>query len=260
MLRCQEPDALPAADALFLHVDQSLLPSPYRGLGGMFAGAINADIVDIRKRTLSQNQVVPGDGYGGPVIVKASLNHAGGPERNAMAPAGAGARWVFRLRNQWRALQARARRLWSAAPATAAMLGKGGYCVLPSVRHVPALCFDDPDLVVERFTPERHDGQYVLREWYFLGKAEFLRTEVAPYPVITSGEYRPDLTVDVPDNLRRLRREWKIDFGKIDYVMQDGQAVVFDVNKTPAFPGPPVSDAHRRLLEALAPGIVGFLP
>lgn len=260
ILRGFDPAALPPADALFLHVDLSLLPPTYCGLAEGFCAAINAEITDIRKRTLSLNQVVPGDGYAGPVIIKTSLNHAGGPERNALIPDDAGARRLFHLRNKWRRWWERLGGLGSGRLRASTLLSKEAYCILPSIDRVPEACFADPDVVIERFTPEYHDGRYVLREWYFLGEAEFVRTEVASHPVITSGEYRADLTLEVPANLRRLRREWRIDYGKIDYVMKDGEAVVFDVNKTPCFPGPPVSEPHQRLIEALAPGIALFLP
>lgn len=260
VLRGADPAALPSADALFLHVDLSVLPPAYCGLGGGFGAAINAGITDIRKRTLSLNQVVPGDGYDGPVIIKTSLNYAGAPERNTLIPDGAVARGLLRLRHKWRRGWERLGILASARRRVSRILSKEGYCILPSVDRVPEECFADPDIVIERFTPEYHEGRYVLREWYFLGEAEFVRTELSSDPVITSGEYRPDLTREVPANLRRLRREWRIDYGKIDYVMKDSEAVVFDVNKTPCFVGQPVSEAHHRLIETLAPGIASFLP
>ena len=46
------------------------------------------------------------------------------------------------------------------------------------------------------------------------------------------------------------------DFGKFDYVIHEGRAIVFDVNKTPSFTG--ASDSPR--LIDLSHGIEDFLP
>ena len=136
---------------------------------------------------------------------------------------------------------------------------KSDYQVLSSAKKIPSSWFINEDLVIERFTPELHDGLHVLREWYFLGDAEFLRVETARYAVITSGENRPDLVRPIPENLRELRRKWKINYGKIDFVIRDGEAVVFDVNKTPSLGSEPKDDATRELIAALAGGITSFL-
>jgi hypothetical protein len=257
IVRQADPDNLPAADALFVHVDLSVLPAAYRNLAGKFPRAINADIVDIRKRSLSLNQVVPGDGYAGPVIIKSSLNAGGAPEQRA---ANTFARTAFRLRHKWRSLLGKWSEALSFPSRSPTIKSKANYLVLPAAKDVPASWFADTDLVIERFTPETHNGLFVLREWYFLGTAESRRVETARYPVITSGEYRPDLFREIPANLRQLRRQWKIDYGKIDYVMQeDGSAFVFDVNKTPTLTRPPQVESARQLIVDLASGIDSFL-
>ncbi len=37
-----------------------------------------------------------------------------------------------------------------------------------------------------------------------------------------------------PDAIRGLRRRLGIDYGKLDYVVHDGEVVLLDVNRTPA--------------------------
>ena len=63
---------------------------------------------------------------------------------------------------------------------------------------------------------------------------------------------------DVPDEVRAVRRRHGLDFGKIDFVLHDGKAMVFDVNKTPTVylnkAGQP-----GKFVRSLADGIDGFL-
>lgn len=235
VVRHADPRDVPAADLLFMHVDLSVLPRDYQAVAARFPATVNAGLTDIRKRRLSHHQVFRGDGYTGPVIVKSSLNYAGQPERRAAGE--------------------------TPPPRSASghvISSKADYQVLPTADDVPDAWWDDEQLVIERFVPERHDGQYVLREWYFLGDAEFTRAETAPYPVITSGDYRPDLVREIPPNLRRFRRQWQIDYGKIDFVMHQGEAVIFDLNKTPTVARPD-TEAARRLVDTLAAGLGSLL-
>lgn len=36
-----------------------------------------------------------------------------------------------------------------------------------------------------------------------------------------------------PPELVAFRRQWRLDYGKIDYVVHDGAVVILDVNRTP---------------------------
>lgn len=44
----------------------------------------------------------------------------------------------------------------------------------------------NPDLVVERFLPERHDGHYCLRVWMFLGDKETNTLCYSAHPIVKS--------------------------------------------------------------------------
>jgi hypothetical protein len=49
--------------------------------------------------------------------------------------------------------------------------------------------------------------------------------------------------VPVPDDLRETRRRLGFDYGKWDFVLHEGRAVLIDANKTP---GRPPNPAGRR--------------
>ena len=73
------------ADVCLVHVDLSVVPSPYIEFAKRYPSTINLHITDIRKKSYSRNRVMRGDGYEGPIIVKTSLNFAGEPERRTHA-------------------------------------------------------------------------------------------------------------------------------------------------------------------------------
>jgi hypothetical protein len=237
------------ADVAFLHVDLSLVPTSYLDFAARYPIAINGKVNDIRKTSHSRNRVLPGDGFEGPVIVKTALNFAGIPERQAYE----------RLDRRWSLRGFLARRgirlLGSVTPKYPyPVRGKQDYRIYSSVREVAAEIFACPDLIVERFLPEMHGGRYCLREWYFLGDVSVNRTELSDEPISTFGEVAPHLSEPTPPELVQLRHELDMHYGKIDYAMRDGQAVLFDINKTVGVSHPP-TDSAKALAATLAKGI-----
>ena len=219
--------AIPA-DVALLHVDLSLVPEEYREFATSYPVALNANIMDIRKRSYSLNRVIRGDGYDGPVIVKSDLNSAGFPEIKLRypywSPLGLAGRFLARKGIRFPG------GLQSHYPY--AMRGKQDYRIFNSVREMPEELFDCPALIVEKFIPELQEGRYCLREWYFFGDASINRAELSADPVSTYGDHAPHLEQAVPQELSDLRRKLGLDYGKIDYVIHKGYPVVFDINKT----------------------------
>lgn len=215
-------------DAAILHADVTTVPDSYVQLARRFPRALNAGTADISKRAISTNLVARADGYDGPVIVKTDRN-CGGIREAEIARAGGLSRWV----------RAAHRRLhWTLR---AELAGKD-YRVYPSAREVPLVVWMNPWLVVEKFLPERHDGCYWLRSWIFLGEAEVLALRPATGPVIVADNIlkRDFIPCDIPASLRARRRELGFDFGKFDFGIVGGEAVLYDANRTPT---------HRTLTE-----------
>jgi hypothetical protein len=231
------------ADLLVVHVDRSVVDPAYLEFAALYPRTINLGAADIRKHRYCDWLVRPGDGYTGPVIVKTDLNYAGRPERRE--------RGVVRraFEKGWRLLEGAFPRVTPPAEIT----GKEQYRIYASVAEVPAGRFEDERMVVQRFLPERSGKKYVLREAYFLGDAHGLRAETSDHPVITNGEYAPGLVqTEIPTEILAMRAEMKLDYGKIDYVMRDGKAVIFDCNKTM---GTSASEGGWRAAQAIAWGV-----
>jgi hypothetical protein len=107
--------------------------------------------------------------------------------------------------------------------------------------EVPRSVWWNRHLVVERFFTERAEGMYWLRSWVFLGDRGFVRYCGSDHPVIKAyaGRVRVRRVVgdespsDLPDLVRARRAELQMDYGKIDFIVHEGQAHVIDANRTP---------------------------
>lgn len=213
------------ADCGLLHVDATRVDPSFLSGFDPAMPILNRQTLDISKRIVSRHLVSLGDGYEGAVIVKTNDNAYGIP---AYPPSPA----------HDRMLEARASVTlgnWREK----GMLPVSDYPILRSKRDVPPWVWQNPDLIVEKFLPEVEDGLFVLRLWVFLGPREFALKVYGTHPVVKSGErVRFEYIDEIPDELRRERERLGFDYGKFDYVMHDGKAVLLDANKTPSISNP----------------------
>lgn len=231
------------ADVAVLHVDMTVVPDEYLHFLRQYPVTLNLAVKDISKSAISRNVVKRGDGYDGPVIIKTNRNYGGGREAE-MAQEGS-----F-LHKYIRAIR---RRLpWSMR----AEIDTWKYPIFNSVREVPSVVWHNPDLMVDRFQPEKRDGFYCLRIWCFLGDAEESNLLYANQPIIKSAVAVKTEPTPVPDELREMRRQMGFDFGKFDYGIVDGRVVLYDANRTPA-----VRDMEQSVpvFKLLARGIEPYL-
>lgn len=238
----------PPADLAILHVDLTVVPEAYRALARHYPYCLNAGVTDVSKRQISRHLVSADDSYDGPVMVKHDRNHAGHSEsRLRIAEGGA-----------WTRLGEAARR-WLPR----AWGGAGGpeYQVFERKGQVPRWVWRNADLVVERLFTEKHGDDFVLHQWQFLGPRSLVSTLLGPAPLVkrTDGQRRLPKHHRVPEALWRRREELGVDFGKFDFVMHDGEPVLFDVNPTPHWGTREVVDGMTWNTGVMAAGIDFFL-
>ena len=210
------PPSPPSADLAILHVDATVVPREYVDLAASYPRCINLDVTDISKRRISGARLRPGDDWKGPVIVKSNANYGGIPEAR---------------------LNQRALQLGEAPPFPAYPLLKRYdvatvYDVFDGIGDVPEDRLNDPARIVERFIPEPDPEGYALRFWVFFGGAERCNRFVSSHRILKSSTVVRWAPVEVPVELRRLRRELGFDYGKFDFVIHDGRPVLLDANKT----------------------------
>lgn len=230
---------LPLADLTVLHVDRTLVPDRYANALGPEALVLNRGAVDISKRRYSRILVTREDGYTGPVIVKTDRNFGGAPEASRFGYLAA------KLTNRWNL-------------ARTATLNPNRYPIFNSKSQVPRGVWDNNNLIVEKFMPEREKGLFFVRYWIFLGDQGWAgrigcKTPIAKFSRMVTD----DEPVEIPDELLRLRSAMGLDYGRIDFTVHNGRAVVFDINKTVG--GARHVAAYANQLEQLAKGVYHYL-
>ncbi len=236
------------ADLAVVHVDLSVVPAEYLELASRYPVAVNGAIADIRKSSFSRHLLAPGDAWDGPVIVKSDLNFAGWPEAT-FAPAQLGVR---------RRLERFASRALGFRPRPPLFRSAADYRICGRLADVPAAWFV-PGVAVEKFLPEIENGRYCLRLYQFLGEESSSIRITAAGPVVKTDEKLSRGPVELHPDILARRRAMRCDYGKFDYVVHDGEAILLDVNKTPGHP-PALDDYAEGRLRRLAPGIETFLP
>jgi hypothetical protein len=129
------------------------------------------------------------------------------------------------------------------------------YRVFDSVADVPDSIFERRDVVVERFLPEYENGLFHVRMYQALGDRWSCTRIASPEPLlkafisVEAEEIEPSLEVET------WRKRFRLDYGKLDYLVHEGQAVLIDVNKTTgasqSMADAPLEAMRRRLAEGL---------
>ncbi len=235
-------DPIPDADLAIMHVDLTQVPDNYLASARHYPKVLNSRVADISKRTISADVVRRGDGYKGPVIVKTD-NNCGGAREADLARQNSGlTRYIRAVR----------RRLpW----ALQSDMHYYDYKVYDSVSEVPKAVWFNRDLVIERFLPEVEDGHYCLRSWVFLGDKEVNFRSFSEHKIIKGDRaVRREMVPEVPDDLRQRRKDLGFDYGKFDYAIVNGRAVLYDANRTPVI-GPFGFEKFLPFSRILAEGI-----
>lgn len=206
------------ADIALLHVDLSVVPQRYFDFANHYRFCLNKRAIDIRKSVISRQLLQQHDRYDGPVIVKSNDNCGGVPERlngNLYSLA------ALRLRQLQRRLQ---HRMLIREPSD--------YRVFDHLSNVPRDVFLRSDLIVEKFLPERDGDFYCTRAYLFLGGGQNCQMTVSRNPVVSVGNCERLVECDIHPQAIEWRRQLGFDYGKFDYVIHDGEAIMLDANKT----------------------------
>ncbi len=216
-------DAAVPADIILVHVDLSVVPDRYLSFAARYPIALNGRVKDIRKSGYSESRLGPGDAWDGPVIVKSELNTGGATERVLGEPL-----WLLerpRMLGAWRAM----RRVWEGSPP---FTGSSDYRICERRQEVPAAVFQDRRFIVEKFLPEIEDGLYWVRTFHFLGDRWTCTRLGSRDPIVkVRTTIRAEPIAPAPET-EVWRRRFHLDYGKIDYVLAGGRAVLLDINKT----------------------------
>ena len=237
------------ADLALVHINLSVVPERYLEFASRYPIVLNGRIRDIRKSVVSTNLVRPGDPWDGPVIVKSDLNYAGAPERFLKRT------W---MEQRWEMMRSLRRRVERMRGVSAPFEESLDYKVFERIDDVPAHWFSNPDVIVEKFRPERVDGFYHVRIYMFLGDRWSCTRVGTPRHVVKSEPGARTETVEPAEEVVAWRRELGLDYGKLDYVVNDGNVVLLDVNKTTGASTYMDDETRRRNRRYQAEGIYSY--
>jgi hypothetical protein len=156
------------------------------------------------------------------VIVKSNLNYAGTPERRIYSSS-----LPRVIRPLWRRA-ARFRYLGNSEPY---LDSPNDYLILESARLVPCTWFGK-GIVIEKFLPELDHGYYLTRSYYFLGDSTQCVLWRSPDPIVNRSSATSMELVDVHQEIELLRKKFRFDYGKFDYVVHENVPILLDINKT----------------------------
>jgi hypothetical protein len=224
------------ADLVLVHVNLSVVPSEYLDFAGRYPIALNGKIRDIRKSSFSTNRVGRGDAWDGPVIVKSDLNYAGVPERFLQ---------MSTLEHRLRLVRKIRPLLNRVAGRTPPFQKARDYQVFDRLHDVPEHWFSNPNVIVEKFRPEIENGLYHTRVYQFLGDRWTCTRMGTGNKVVKAEPNAKTEAVEPAPEVVAWRQRLGLDYGKLDYVMNNGEAVLLDVNKTTGA-SRYMDDEHRR--------------
>jgi len=224
------------ADIAILHVDLSQVPQRYLDFANRYPICLNKNITDIRKSAISQHQLSVNDDYDGEVIVKSNYNSAGVPER-------INGTW-------WSRTGLRLRQFYLKSRQRIVIAKQKDYQIFERLSQVPREVFARPDLIVEKFLPERDGELYRVRSCVFLGTGTPCQMIISPWPVACMGNAISLVECETHPEILQLRKQLGFDYGKFDYVIHEGKVVLLDANKTTGsgdLTGNPMIERFRKI-------------
>lgn len=207
------------ADLAISHIDLTVVPDEYSAFLEGYPATINIQATNISKTHISRNLLTKESNYLGEVIVKTANNYGGLPELMYQSQSGQ-LQNVMLHERPWKRVE---------------YLDTNNYPRFSSIKEVPHGVWQNHRLVVEKFLPEMDaEGNFCLRYWIFLGDKEINVLHKSSKAIVKDTDHNSRIITEVPDELRAFRTEMGIDFGRIDYGIVNGKAVVYDINSTPA--------------------------
>lgn len=237
------------ADLIIPHIDLTEYPPAYKLFFKQHANVLNKNIVNTAHSSFSRIRVLPGDPWEGPVIVKTDAQYGGFADRRYLDPASIRLTLMVRLKRIfYRRIMKRPLPINFATTQT---IFPRHYPVFDSLDAVPLAAFENPALIVERYIPEQDGELNGVRSSLFLGNRSVDELKKSAEPIIKT-EWT-DIVDRVPANqfVTSFRNEIGFDYGKIDYVVHDGETTIFDLNRTPVVPEKAQNEQELGLADAI---------
>ena len=210
-------------DILILHVDLSVVPQKYIDYASKYPIALNNKISDIRKVAISENILSYGDPWDGPVVVKSNYNFYGMPER---------VYYKSNLKKRFEIIDTVKSKFFQLRYKGMPLEDIRQYKIYKSIKEIPKKWFSFQYAVIEKFIPEMENDVFHLRIAQVLG-SRVISTRIASRdPIIKARKSIKTEEIEPDEIIAHWRGKYHLDYGKLDYVVNNGVPSLLDVNKT----------------------------
>lgn len=212
-------DSVSPSQCAFMHIDLTNTPEQFHQAPSIYPRCINGKVTTIDRRIYSRAIIQSTDNYSGPVISKSVLNHKGRPEFRYNRNRNLASRLSYRLRR----LVDRNYKNRVCPP----------YRIYNSKTGVPDKIWSDPSLIVEKFIPGSLELPVTKYRYNFFFDCSLnTRTRYNSLLCKSSSDSTVEVIDLIPDGVLSVRKQLHLDFGGIDYFINDGGVFVIDANKT----------------------------
>lgn len=267
-------DIVSEAECGLLHYDATDIEPKFIDYISKFPSSINGNAITINKSLFSHHRINKNTDYEGEVIIKTKENYGGLPEILNKNYSEKKRKLYLRMSELITSHSIKSKMIESLLWRFTRVLDPSYYPIFNSTSDIPKGAWKNNRLLIEKYMPETlENGKYKLRHWYFFGDFEFSRNIESTNPIVkwssmtdeektVSSEEWETIKVskddDIPDQLREVRDNLKLDFGRIDWAIHNGQAVIYDVNKTPYLSMNTGHDAKKKVIHEFSKGIEQF--
>lgn len=245
------PENLPNADLGILHVDMTVVSQDFIDACSAYPIVLNGRFIDNSKRLISKHLLSPDCDYSGAVIIKTNANYGGLHELRAKYPEGCPRELVAIHPNdpatRWSLVQ---------------HIPTESYVVLESIEEVNQDIWTNPYLVVEKFTPEIDaDGLYCMRACLFFGDEEVGLLVKSGSQIIKGRDVieRQFISGIAPSEVQQFKKNHHMEFGRIDYVIHQGEVVILDANKTASLSQTTTNELANLFIKPLSQGLGKYI-
>jgi len=238
------------ADLIIVHIDFSVVPQKYLDYAANYPVALNGQLMNICKSGFSEGLLHSDSDWNGKVIIKSNLNHGGIQEQI----------YSSTLRKPYIDLY------WRVISKIKRILGREplfsdpyDYKIFDNIKMVPKHWFNSSNAIVEKFVPEIENGFYHIRMFQILGDHWICERLASPNPIVKGGNCVKVEIVEPHEEVFEWCKELKLDYGKLDYVVNDGKPILLDVNKTIGATGLINKKENDKKRKYLSEGIFSYI-
>ncbi|MCH2176737.1 MAG: hypothetical protein MK193_13510 [Lentisphaeria bacterium] len=104
------------------------------------------------------------------------------------------------------------------------------YPIYDSIDEVPECIWENRNFVIEKYLQEEPELGFKVYYCSFMGKRKIAGELISKKPIVKFENANSDREIEPPQIIDEWIREYKIDFGRFDYLKYQGKYYLIDIN------------------------------